>query len=81
MVRMDARATGGVSASPSRVPKTQTNRDPLSLAAVAIAVSCCALPVPAANENPAISRAINGGTNGLQERRDYYARARAVLGV
>ena len=41
------------------MPKTQTNRDPLSLAAVAIAVSCCALPVPAANENPAISRAIN----------------------
>ncbi len=29
----------------------------------------------------AISVRINGGTNGLQERRDYYARARAVLGV
>lgn len=29
----------------------------------------------------AISRAINGGTNGLQSRRDYFARARAVLGA
>ncbi len=28
-----------------------------------------------------ISRTINGGDNGLQDRRDYYARARRVLGI